>query len=170
MLGDRALRTRRVPLEVAAELVRRGWDEQEATEVGEAVVLAAGVKGLAITEAGITSVMLYLPAAGISALADLVENNRTAIATAAQQARAEAEAAAAKGKKTAAKKPAKPKLDKETQQHINAVKSQVREIIASRNGVIAAFGRMLANTPRGHRRRRHRRRPRHHHARRRYSA
>lgn len=141
MLGDKALRTRRVPSEVAAELIRRGWDEQEATEAGQAVALAAGVKGLAITEAGITSVMLYLPASGIGQLADLVENNRTVIAAAAAQAKAEADADASKGRKKA------PKPDKEAAQQIKAIKAQVREIIASRNGAIAAFGRMLANTP-----------------------
>ncbi|WP_424892226.1 type I-E CRISPR-associated protein Cas7/Cse4/CasC [Streptomyces sp. XH2] len=146
ILGDRALRTRRVPGEVAAELRRRGWDEQEATEAGETVVLAAGVKGLAITEAGVTSVMLYLPAAGISLLADLVEAHRDTIALAAQQAKAKADADAAKGKKTGPKTKA-PKLDKETDQKVKAVKEQVLQIIASRNGAIAAFGRMLANTP-----------------------
>ncbi|WP_406220623.1 type I-E CRISPR-associated protein Cas7/Cse4/CasC [Streptomyces decoyicus] len=143
VLGDKALRTRRVPGEVAGELQRRGWNGEEATEAGQAVALAAGVKGLAIAEAGTTTVMLYLPEAGISALADLVEANRETIAAAAKQARAEAEAEASKG---AGKKKA-PKLDKETARQVKAVQAEVRQVLASRNASIAAFGRMLANTP-----------------------
>ncbi len=85
--------------------------------------------------------MLYLPEAGISALADLVEKNRDTITKAA--AHAEAEAAADKtGSKTKA-----PKLDKETAAEVKAVQAEVRAILASRNASIAAFGRMLANTP-----------------------
>ncbi|MFJ6452271.1 type I-E CRISPR-associated protein Cas7/Cse4/CasC [Streptomyces hydrogenans] len=140
-LGDKALRTRRVPAKVAAELQARGWDKDEADKAGQAVALASGVRGLTIAEAGTTTVMLYLPEAGISALADLVEKNRDTIAKAA--AHAEAEAAADKtGSKTKA-----PKLDKETAAEVKAVQADVRAILASRNASIAAFGRMLANTP-----------------------
>ncbi|GGY13215.1 type I-E CRISPR-associated protein Cas7/Cse4/CasC [Streptomyces xanthochromogenes] len=146
VLGDKALRTRRVPAEVAAELTARGWSEEEATAAGQAVTLAAGVKGLSIAEeTGTTSVMLYLPAAGITALADLVEANRDTVAAAAHKARADADAEGAKGK-TAAKTKA-PKLDKETAKRIKAVQEQVRAVLATRNASIAAFGRMLANTP-----------------------
>ncbi|WP_031057209.1 type I-E CRISPR-associated protein Cas7/Cse4/CasC [Streptomyces sp. NRRL F-5702] len=141
VLGDKALRTRRVPAQVAAELQARGWDEEDAVKAGQAVALASGVRGLAIADAGTTTVMLYLPEAGISALADLVEKNRDTIAKAA--AHAEAEAAADKpGSKTKA-----PKLDKETAADVKAVTAEVRAILASRNASIAAFGRMLANTP-----------------------
>ncbi|WP_185893674.1 type I-E CRISPR-associated protein Cas7/Cse4/CasC [Streptomyces sp. WAC08241] len=140
-LGDKALRTRRVPAKVAAELQDRGWTKEEADKAGQAVALASGVRGLAIAEAGTTTVMLYLPEAGISALADLVEKNRDTITKAA--AHAEAEAAADKtGSKTKA-----PKLDKETAAEVKAVQAEVRAILASRNASIAAFGRMLANTP-----------------------
>lgn len=146
VLGDKALRTRRIPAEVAAELRRRGWDEEEALEAGQAVTLAAGIKGLSIADAGTTSIMLYLPAAGISTLADLVEAHRTIVAAAAQQARAEAEADAAKGKGAAKTKKA-PTLDRETKQQVKTVQAEVRAILATRNASIAAFGRMLANTP-----------------------
>lgn len=138
VLGDKALRTRRVPEAVATELTRRGWETPEAKQAGEAVALAAGVQGLAIADGGTTTVMLYLPASGISALADLVEKNREAIEAAAKQAAAEA------GEKGKAKKPV---LDAATKAAIKSVNAQVREILASRNGSIAAFGRMLANTP-----------------------
>ncbi|MER7909815.1 type I-E CRISPR-associated protein Cas7/Cse4/CasC [Streptomyces sp. NPDC096068] len=140
-LGDKALRTRRVPAKVSAELQDRGWNKEEADKAGQAVALASGIRGLAIAEAGTTAVMLYLPEASISALADLVEKNRDTINKAA--AHAEAEAAADKtGSKTKA-----PKLDKETAAEVKAVQADVRAILASRNASIAAFGRMLANTP-----------------------
>ncbi len=119
VLGDKALRTRRVPAQVAAELQARGWDEEEVVKAGQAVALASGVRGLAIADAGTTTVMLYLPEAGISALADLVEKNRDTIAKAA--AHAEAEAAADKpGSKTKA-----PKLDKETAADVKAVTQEL---------------------------------------------
>ncbi|GGP80134.1 type I-E CRISPR-associated protein Cas7/Cse4/CasC [Streptomyces melanogenes] len=142
IVGDKALRTRRVPVQVAAELVRRGWTQEEAVAAGQAVTVAAGVKGLSIAEAGTTSIMLYLPAAGITALADLVEAHRDTIAVAAQHAQAEADADTPKGKKTKA-----PALDKAAKQQVKEVQEQVRAILASRNASIAAFGRMLANTP-----------------------
>ncbi|MEW1675350.1 type I-E CRISPR-associated protein Cas7/Cse4/CasC [Streptomyces noursei] len=140
-LGTKALRTRHVPEQVAHELVRRGWAQDEATEAGQSVALAAGVQGLAITEAGTTSVMLFLPSKGIAALADLVEDNPKALAAAAKQARLEAEAKASKTKKKA------PSLDSKTKKQFTALQDQIKQVLASRNASIAAFGRMLANTP-----------------------
>ncbi|MEU6965686.1 type I-E CRISPR-associated protein Cas7/Cse4/CasC [Streptomyces chrestomyceticus] len=131
-LGDKALRTRRVPGQVAAELEARGWTAEEAAEAGRNVALAPGVGGLGIEEAGTTNVMLYLPAAAIGALADLVEEQRTLIDAAAKGALAEAKAG--KSKKT------KTKADRE-------IAKRIQEVLATRNASIAAFGRMLANAP-----------------------
>ncbi|HEY8981541.1 MAG TPA: type I-E CRISPR-associated protein Cas7/Cse4/CasC [Streptomyces sp.] len=140
VLGDRALRTRRIP-EKAAEILRaRGWDEAEAVAAGQALALAAGISGVAITDSGLTNVMLYVPESALESLANVADTHRALLQTAAEQARAKAAAKnAAKQKKSAD--------EKETDKQLKALGAEIREILTRRNGSIAAFGRMLANSP-----------------------
>ncbi|MGC0379817.1 type I-E CRISPR-associated protein Cas7/Cse4/CasC [Streptomyces sp. SAI-129] len=144
VLGDRALRTRRIPDRVAAELRTRGWSEQDALDAGQAIALTAQFSGMKLAEAGTTNVMLFVPESAITDLADLAATHRDLLAPAAEQARAQAEAADKTKAKTKTKAPA---LDKDTKAKIAELKDTVRTILCRRNGSIAAFGRMLANTP-----------------------
>ncbi|MFL4909462.1 type I-E CRISPR-associated protein Cas7/Cse4/CasC [Streptomyces sp. MMS24-I2-30] len=144
VLGDRALRTRRIPEKVAAELRTRGWSEQDALDAGQAIALTAQFSGMNVAEAGTTNVMLFVPESAITDLADLAVTHRDLLATAAEHARAQAEAADKTKTKTKTKAPV---LDKDTKARIAELKDTVRTILCRRNGSIAAFGRMLANTP-----------------------
>lgn len=79
-IGNRAVRTRRVPAEVAARLQARGWSEEAALAAGAQVALSANKKeGLKLEDKGGTSVLLYLPEAALDALADLAAEHREAI-------------------------------------------------------------------------------------------
>ncbi|ORT47879.1 type I-E CRISPR-associated protein Cas7/Cse4/CasC [Frankia sp. KB5] len=125
VLGDPAVRTRRVTIEVARRLVDRGWPEESAAHAGTQVLLSA-VKGGIKTEKDrdrrdISSVLLYLPASGLDALAELADAHRD---------RVEAEA----GKKT---------------QKAVLPTAEVAAILSSRNATINLFGRMLAELPGG---------------------
>jgi CRISPR system Cascade subunit CasC len=119
-ISDPAVRTRRVPAEVADRLRDRGWSEEAALAAGAQVVLSANKKdGLKLEDKGGTSVLLYLPRAALDALADLAEEHREAIE-----------------QTVGAKKPkAVLPVDK------------VGELLSERNGVINLFGRMLAELP-----------------------
>ncbi|MGP3690999.1 type I-E CRISPR-associated protein Cas7/Cse4/CasC [Streptomyces sp. IBSNAI002] len=144
VLGDRALRTRRIPEKVAAELRARGWDEKEALDAGQAIALSAPFSGLKLADAGTTNVMLFVPESVIADLADLAAAHRELLAPAAELARAQADAA----DKTKPKGKAKaPDLDKDTKAKIAELRDTIRAVLCRRNGSIAAFGRMLANTP-----------------------
>ncbi|MEV7177766.1 type I-E CRISPR-associated protein Cas7/Cse4/CasC [Kitasatospora sp. NPDC093679] len=140
-IGERALRTRRLPSQVAEALQERGWAEEEAVTAGQAVVVASGIQGLGIGDGGMTSVMLYVPQEVVEALADLVVKDREAVLKVAAHAEAVAKASADKTKKTKA-----PALSKEEKAFVAQLQKKVREILASRNASIAAFGRMLANS------------------------
>lgn len=119
-IGDPAVRTRRVPAEIAARLRARGWSEEAAQAAGNQVVLSANKKkGLKLEDNGGTSVLLYLPKAALDALADLAEEHREAIET------------------TIGQKKPKPVLPVD----------RVGELLSERNGVINLFGRMLAELP-----------------------
>ncbi|QSI48078.1 type I-E CRISPR-associated protein Cas7/Cse4/CasC [Thermobispora bispora] len=119
-LSDPALRTRRVPEEVAKRLIDRGWTPEAAKAASEQIMLDAGKSGVKLDK-GLTSVLMYLPASALDALADLADEHREEI-----EARA-------------GKKPAKGVLPAD----------RVAELLAERNGVITLFGRMLAELPRG---------------------
>jgi len=125
VLGDPAVRTRRITLEVAKRLVERGWPAELAADAGAQVLLSAVKGGIKMDKdrdkRDISSVLLYLPASGLDALAELADTHRD---------RVEAEA----GKK--APKPALPT-------------AEVAAILSSRNGTINLFGRMLAELPGG---------------------
>ncbi|WP_302893202.1 type I-E CRISPR-associated protein Cas7/Cse4/CasC [Actinomadura luzonensis] len=119
-IGDPAVRTRRVPAEVAARLQDRGWSEEAAIAAGAQVVLSANKKdGLKLEDKGGTSVLLYLPRAALDALADLADEHRQAI------------------EQTVGVKKPKAALPVD----------KVGELLSERNGVINLFGRMLAELP-----------------------
>jgi CRISPR system Cascade subunit CasC len=119
-IGEKALRTRRLPEQVFRELVARGWPEDLAALAGAQVIRSAETK-LALEKGDRTTAsLLFLPDSAAPALADIAEEYREALAK-------------ALGKATAAK----PLLPKDA----------VHEILRSRNGSIALFGRMLAEIP-----------------------
>ncbi|EFC82261.1 type I-E CRISPR-associated protein Cas7/Cse4/CasC [Parafrankia sp. EUN1f] len=141
-LDDPAVRTRRIITAVAQRLTGQGWPAELAAYAGRQVLLSAGKKGIK-TEAAdtgngesngggakskadkteISSVLLYLPVAGLDALATLAAAHRD---------RLEAEIA----KKTATPRAVLP-VD------------EVAAILSSRTGTINLFGRMLAELPGG---------------------
>lgn len=123
-LNDPAVRTRRVPLEVADRLVRAGWPAELARFAGEQVAAGAFDKGMSLEKKGLSTVLLFLPRSGLDRLAALCEEHRDALAT--------AHAGASKNKQKGTSV-----LPREV----------VNAIISERNGVIHLFGRMLAELP-----------------------
>jgi CRISPR system Cascade subunit CasC len=118
-LGDRAVRTRRVAVQVAERLRHAGFDKELAAAGGRQVLASAG-KGLKVElKDNTSSVLLYVPASTLDELAALVVEHRDAVA-----------AEAAK-KKPAAVLPA----------------ARVAELLSARNPTISLFGRMLAELP-----------------------
>ncbi|MFJ2645566.1 type I-E CRISPR-associated protein Cas7/Cse4/CasC [Streptomyces sp. NPDC087420] len=119
-IGEKALRTRRLPEQVFRELVERGWPEDLAAMAGAQVIRSTETK-LALEKGDRTTAsLLFLPDSAASALADIAEEHRDVLAKALGKAAA-----------------AKPLLPKDA----------VHKILRSRNGSIALFGRMLAEIP-----------------------
>ncbi|MFJ5218730.1 type I-E CRISPR-associated protein Cas7/Cse4/CasC [Streptomyces sp. NPDC088354] len=119
-IGEKALRTRRLPQQVRRELIERGWPEDLAALAGAQVIRSAETK-LALEKGDRTTAsLLFLPDSAAPALADIAENHREALTKALGKA--------------AATKPLLPKDD-------------VHAVLRSRNGSIALFGRMLAEIP-----------------------
>jgi CRISPR system Cascade subunit CasC len=147
VLGDKALRTRRLPSKIAAALEAQGWPQDEALEAGQAITLSGQVSGMKLDDGATTNLMLFVPESVVSDLADLAIAHRDLLATAAGQARAKAEAAAEKKTKTTTTKAKAPALDKDTKARVEQLQKTVHGLLCRRNGSIAAFGRMLANTP-----------------------
>ena len=125
LIGEKALRTRRLPLQVSTLLTQeRGWPADLAAFAGAQVVISTDSK-LALDKERdkadqATASLLFLPASAATRLADLAEEHRAALEK-------------AMGTK-AATKPVLPK-------------DAVHEVLRSRNGSIALFGRMLAEIP-----------------------
>ncbi|MFC4057632.1 type I-E CRISPR-associated protein Cas7/Cse4/CasC [Planomonospora corallina] len=119
-IGDAAVRTRRIPAEVAARLRERGWSEEAALAAGAQIALSANKKdGLKLEDSGSTSVLVYLPQAALDALADLAEAHQEAI------------------EQTVGVKKPKAVLPID----------EVAAVLTERNGIINLFGRMLAELP-----------------------
>lgn len=114
VLGDRALRTRRVAGQIAARLREHGVDDELARAAGQQVLISAGLK--VENDPSISSALIYLPESTMARLTDLVAEHLPAV-------RAQA------GKK----KPDKV-LPEET----------VRALLTERNLSISMFGRMHA--------------------------
>lgn len=121
LIGERALRTRRLPLQVAKALADRGWPKDLAELAGTQVIRSTESKlDLEKGEALNTASLLFLPDSAARRLADIAEEHREKLEK-------------ALGTKAAAK----PLLPKDA----------VHEVMKSRNGSIALFGRMLAEIP-----------------------
>jgi CRISPR system Cascade subunit CasC len=119
-LGDPAVRTRRIVQSLAADLVARGWNQDLATAGARQVILSAGKTGIKFEkDQDITSVLLYLPAAGIGELAEIVAEHQDAVTA------------------ESAKKEPKAVLPQD----------QVADVLRRRNGTIQLMGRMLAELP-----------------------
>jgi len=120
-IGERALRTRRLPLQVAKALADRGWPKDLAELAGAQVIRSTESKlDLEKEDALNTASLLFLPDSAAQKLADIAEEHREKLEK-------------ALGTKAAAK----PLLPKDA----------VHEVMKSRNGSIALFGRMLAEIP-----------------------
>ena len=78
-LGERAARTRMVPVKVRQVLVRDGWPEDLATFAGAQVAASAGKKGIGTEKEGHTSVLLFLPEAAIDELAAVCAEHRESL-------------------------------------------------------------------------------------------
>ncbi|WP_053914460.1 type I-E CRISPR-associated protein Cas7/Cse4/CasC [Streptomyces sp. SCSIO 75703] len=125
LIGEKALRTRRLPMQVSTLLnEERGWPADLAQFAGAQVVISTDSK-LALDKERdkadqATASLLFLPMGAAGRLADIAEQHRAALEK-------------ALGTKAAGK----PVLPKEA----------VHEVLRSRNGSIALFGRMLAEIP-----------------------
>ncbi|WP_129839658.1 type I-E CRISPR-associated protein Cas7/Cse4/CasC [Streptomyces sp. RFCAC02] len=119
-MGERALRTRRLPLQVAKALVQRGWSQDLADLAGAQVIRSTESKLDLEKDGGQTASLLFLPDNAAEALADIAEQEREKLQK-------------ALGTK-AAEKALLPK-------------DAVHDVLKSRNGSIALFGRMLAEIP-----------------------
>jgi CRISPR system Cascade subunit CasC len=122
-IGEQAVRTRRLPQQVASELTSdgRGWPQELAELAGAQVIRSAETK-LALEKGDrSTASLLFLPAGAVTELADLAQEHRPALEK-------------ALGNKTASAKALLPK-------------DAVHKVLSSRNGSIALFGRMLAEIP-----------------------
>ncbi|MEE1756494.1 type I-E CRISPR-associated protein Cas7/Cse4/CasC [Streptomyces sp. SP18CS02] len=118
-IGHKARRTRRLPLQVAKNLVERGWPEELAELAGVQVITSTESK-LDLENNDTTASLLFLPDEAAGSLADLAEKHRDKLE-----------------KVLGTKAAAKPALPKDA----------IHEILRSRNGSIALFGRMLAEIP-----------------------
>ncbi|MFK0043914.1 type I-E CRISPR-associated protein Cas7/Cse4/CasC [Streptomyces sp. NPDC090741] len=172
MLGVTAYRTRATTLEAVKQLTDRGWDRQDALTAVQMLLLSCQVKGFGITDGGGTNALLLLPSAAITELADLVDARRDDFAPyiAAAHAGLDKEAARkTKASKTAAKPDEAETADgedgepAEDQGRMKILTDQVKKatdkktgfltpnsvltILRTRNAIVAAYGRMLANEP-----------------------
>ncbi|MFE7313132.1 type I-E CRISPR-associated protein Cas7/Cse4/CasC [Streptomyces sp. NPDC057555] len=126
LIGQTALRTRRIGERTTRELEERGWSQQLAQRAGAHVAAASTIKfELAKDDAKqpvpnkvLTNAMVYVPQAAVAELADIAEQHREQLEKAKD-----------------IKKPA----DKSV-----LPKDAVEAVLRSRNGVINLFGRMLA--------------------------
>lgn len=118
-LGEKAARTRLVPIKVAEALSDEGWPKELAVFAGAQVAVSATAKALKVEAAGHTSVLLFLPESGIAELAALCREHRD-------------ELEAGLGKKNpGALLPS----------------GEVGEILKRRTASISLLGRMLAELP-----------------------
>jgi CRISPR system Cascade subunit CasC len=121
-IGTQAVRTRRLPQQVATALVEgRGWPKDLAELAGAQVVRSAESKLALDKDTGGTTSLLFLPDSAAGVLAGIAEDHRAALEK-------------ALGDKKAAEKPLLPK-------------DAIHEVLRSRNASIALFGRMLAEIP-----------------------
>ena len=118
-LGEKAARTRMVPVKVKQTLQALEWPEDLASLAGAQVAASAGKKGIGTEKAGHTSVLLFLPQDGIAELARVCTEHREAL----EQA-----------------------LGKKTPGQV-LPPDRVEEILKRRTASISLLGRMLAELP-----------------------
>ncbi|RLU83025.1 type I-E CRISPR-associated protein Cas7/Cse4/CasC [Streptomyces griseocarneus] len=118
-IGHQARRTRRLPLQVAKNLVERGWPKALAELAGMQVIISTDSK-LDLENSDTTASLLFLPDDAAGSLADIADQHRDKLE-----------------KVLGTKAAAKPQLPKDA----------IHDILRSRNGSIALFGRMLAEIP-----------------------
>ncbi|GAA2656855.1 type I-E CRISPR-associated protein Cas7/Cse4/CasC [Streptomyces vastus] len=75
-LGEKAARTRLVPIKVKEALERDGWPSELAEFAGSQIATSAVKKPLKTEAAGHTSVLLFLPESGIEELTAVCSENR----------------------------------------------------------------------------------------------
>lgn len=78
-LGEKAARTRMVPVKVRQALQKAGWPAELAEFAGAQVAASAGKKSIGTEKAGHTSVLLFLPEAAIEELATVCAEHREAL-------------------------------------------------------------------------------------------
>ncbi|MFD8690760.1 type I-E CRISPR-associated protein Cas7/Cse4/CasC [Streptomyces sp. NPDC059651] len=125
-LGEKAARTRLVPVKVQQALERAGWPTDLAAFAGFQVAVSAGKKGIGLEAAGHTSVLLFLPEAASEELATVCAEHREALEAAMTKA-----ASAKKGAKAPQVLPP----------------NTIEEILKRRTASISLLGRMLAELP-----------------------
>ncbi|MER6694786.1 type I-E CRISPR-associated protein Cas7/Cse4/CasC [Streptomyces minutiscleroticus] len=75
-LGEKAARTRLVPVKLKQALERAGWPAELAEFAGAQVAASAGKRGIGTEKEGHTSVLLFLPEAAIDELATVCTEHR----------------------------------------------------------------------------------------------
>jgi CRISPR system Cascade subunit CasC len=118
-LGEKAARTRMVPIKVKQALAGAGWPTELAEFAGAQVAASAGKKGIGTEKGGHTSVLLFLPEAAIDELAAVCAEHREALE-----------------KGQSSKKP---------RQLLPA--ARIEAILKRRTASISLLGRMLAELP-----------------------
>ncbi|WP_405747199.1 type I-E CRISPR-associated protein Cas7/Cse4/CasC [Streptomyces sp. NBC_01525] len=118
-LGEKAARTRLVPLKVREALVQAGWPADLAAFAGAQVAASAGKKGIGTEKDGHTSVLLFLPESGLEELAAVCTEHRDSL------------------EKNARKKKPGQVLPAD----------RIEEILKRRTASISLLGRMLAELP-----------------------
>ncbi|MEV5434460.1 type I-E CRISPR-associated protein Cas7/Cse4/CasC [Streptomyces sp. NPDC052682] len=78
-LGEKAARTRLVPVKVRQTLERAGWPTDLAAFAGAQVAASAGKKGIGTEKEGHTSVLLFLPESGLDELVAVCAEYREAL-------------------------------------------------------------------------------------------
>ncbi|MET8751351.1 type I-E CRISPR-associated protein Cas7/Cse4/CasC [Streptomyces sp. NPDC004667] len=169
ILGEKTFRTRATTLAATRHLTDRGWDKDEALTAVQMLILGSQIKGLGIADNGATNVLLFLPETAISELVDLIDQHRDDFAPYITQAHADLDKEAKKKAKakTATNAPAADTDDdgepaEDTNRtaiittHAKKItdtkngflpKERILGLLRTRNAVIAAYGRMLANEP-----------------------
>ncbi|MEV0641658.1 type I-E CRISPR-associated protein Cas7/Cse4/CasC [Streptomyces sp. NPDC050619] len=118
-LGEKAARTRLVPLKVRQALEQAGWPADLAAFAGQQVAVSAGKKGIGTEKEGHTSVLLFLPESGLDELVAVCAEHREPLE-----------------QNLAKKKPG---------QILPA--DRIEEILKRRTASISLLGRMLAELP-----------------------
>ncbi|MGM9379959.1 type I-E CRISPR-associated protein Cas7/Cse4/CasC [Streptomyces antibioticus] len=78
-LGEKAARTRMVPVRLRQALERAGWPAELAAFAGTQVAASAGKKGIGTEKEGHTSVLLFVPEAAVDELAAVCTEHREAL-------------------------------------------------------------------------------------------